>query len=51
MREILANPKYREAQLHAGSIPAESEGAINFGRYVLAEQARLAPILANVKAE
>lgn len=51
MREILADPKYREAQLKAGSIPAESEGATAFGPYVMAEQARLAPVLVNVKAE
>ncbi|MBW8468253.1 MAG: tripartite tricarboxylate transporter substrate binding protein [Thiobacillus sp.] len=51
MREILANPQYREAQLNAGSIPAEPEGATTFGRYVMGEQTRLAPMLAMVKAE
>lgn len=51
MREILADPKYREAQLKAGSIPAELEGATPFGPYVIAEQTRLAPVLANIKPE
>lgn len=51
MREILADPKYREAQLKAGSIPAELEGAAAFGPYVIGEQTRLAPVLANIKPE
>ena len=51
MREILADPKYREAQLKAGSVPAEFEGAAAFGRYVAGEQTRLAPVLAKVKMD
>lgn len=51
MREILADSKYREAQLQAGSVPAEWEDASAFGRYLTAEQTRLAPVLANVKVE
>lgn len=51
MREILADPKYREAQLKAGSIPAELEGPTAFGPYVIGEQTRLAPVLANIKPE
>lgn len=51
LREILADPKYREAQLKAGSIPAELEGATTFGTYVVREQTRLASVLANIKPE
>lgn len=51
MRDILADPKYREAQVRAGSIPAELEGAGAFGNYVLSEKTRLATVLSNIKAE
>lgn len=51
MRDILADAKYREAQFKAGSIAAEPEGAPAFARFVSSEQKRLAPVLANVKAE
>jgi tripartite-type tricarboxylate transporter receptor subunit TctC len=51
MREILANPKYREAQFKAGSIAAEPESASSFGTYLAGEHTRLAPVLANVKPE
>ncbi len=51
MREILADPKYRESQLKAGSVPAEFEDPTAFGHYVMGEQTRLAPVLAIVKAQ
>lgn len=51
MRDILADPKYREAQLKVGSVPAEFEDPATFGRYLVTEKARLAPMLANVKAQ
>lgn len=51
MRVILLDPKYREAQLKAGSIPADFEEASVFGNYLSRERNRLAPVLANVKAE
>lgn len=51
VRTILADPKYREAQFKAGSVAAEPEGAPAFARFVSDEQKRLAPVLANIKAE
>lgn len=51
IKEILADVKYREAQFKVGSVAAEPESAQVFGRFIAAEQARLAPALANVKAQ
>ena len=51
MREILSEPKYREAQLKVGSIPADPEAEAVFSRFVIGEKTRLAPVLAKVKVE
>lgn len=51
MREILADPKYREAQSKLGSMVVEPDSSSAFSRFLLTEQNRLAPVLAKIKAE
>jgi tripartite-type tricarboxylate transporter receptor subunit TctC len=51
MREILADPKFRESQLKSGSVSAEFEDPTAFSRYLMEEKTRLAPVLAKVEAQ
>lgn len=51
MRAILAESKYRESQLNAGSVPADFDDPTAFGRYLAGEKTRLTPVLANLKTE
>ena len=48
MREILADPKFRESQLKSGSVSAAFEDPATFGRYLKGEKTRLDPALAKL---
>lgn len=51
MREILADPKFQEVQRNSGSVSAAFEDPAAFGRFLMGETKRLAPVLAKVKAQ
>lgn len=51
MKDVLADPAYRDSEFKAGSIPSEGGTPQGFQQYLLAEESRLRPALANVKAE
>ena len=51
MREILADPAYRDTEFKAGSIAVEPGEPAAFQRYLLNEQTRLQPVLANIKVD
>lgn len=50
VREVLADPAYRDAEFKAGSIVAEMRDPQAFASYLRDESKRLQPLLANVKA-
>lgn len=51
MREVLADPAYREGEFKAGSIASEPGNPQLFQQYLQREESRLRPLLANLKAE
>jgi tripartite-type tricarboxylate transporter receptor subunit TctC len=51
MREVLADPAYREGEFKAGSIASEPGNPQGFQQYLQREESRLRPLLANLKAE
>lgn len=51
MREVLADPAYREGELKAGSIPSQPGDPRSFQAFLAREESRLQPLLANVKAQ
>lgn len=51
LREIMASPSYREAEFKSGSVVAEFAEPPVFGRFLVQEEDRLRPLLANVKPE
>lgn len=51
LREIMASPSYREAEFKSGSVVAEFAEPAVFGRFLVQEEDRLRPLLANVKPE
>lgn len=51
MRAIVADAGYRESEMRAGALVADFMEPADFQRFVLNEQERLRPLLANVKVE
>lgn len=51
VREVLADSAYRDSEFKAGSVVAEAGDPHGFAKYLRQEEARLQPLLANVKAD
>lgn len=51
VRDVLADPAYRDGEFKAGSVVAEAGEPQGFAKYLRQEEARLQPLLANVKAD
>lgn len=51
MRDVMADAAYRDAEFRAGSVVADFASPAAFGQFLLREEERLKPIVANVKVE
>jgi len=51
IREVFADPAYREGEFKAGNVVAEAGDPQSFVKYLRQEEARLQPLLAKVKAD
>ena len=51
MREVLADPAYRESEFKAGSVVVDAGDPQSFAKFLRQEAARLQPLLAKVKAD
>jgi tripartite-type tricarboxylate transporter receptor subunit TctC len=51
VRDILADPAYRAGEFKAGSVVVEAGDPQGFAKYLRQEEARLQPLLANIKVD